>query len=65
MSTLNVRENLRSSEEWTMQRHWQYWAHKTQDDDKQNKSLVLDNYCNDSVASRSANQGHCNKKMKN
>jgi hypothetical protein len=31
---INVRENRRDNQEWT--RHWQRWAHKTQDDDKQN-----------------------------
>jgi hypothetical protein len=25
------------SQEWTIQRHWQHWAQKTQDEDKQNK----------------------------
>ena len=24
------------NQEWTIQRHWQRWAHKTQDEDKQN-----------------------------
>ena len=33
---INVRENRRDNQEWTIQRHWQRWAHKTQDDDKQN-----------------------------
>ena len=26
----------RGNQEWTIQRHWQHWAHKTQDEDKQN-----------------------------
>ena len=25
------RENRRGNEEWTIQRHWQHWAHKTKD----------------------------------
>ena len=28
---INVRENRRDNQEWTIQRHWQRWAHKTQD----------------------------------
>jgi hypothetical protein len=31
-----VRENQRSNQECTVQRHWQHWVHKTQDEDKQN-----------------------------
>ena len=34
---MNVRENRRDNQEWTIQRSWQYQAHKTQDEDKQNK----------------------------
>ena len=25
------RENQRDNQEWTTQRHWQHWVHKTQD----------------------------------
>jgi len=25
------------NQEWTLQRNWQHWVHKTQDDDKHNK----------------------------
>ena len=25
----NVRENRRGNQEWTIQRHWQHWVHKT------------------------------------
>jgi hypothetical protein len=32
---INVRENQRGNQEWTIKRHWQDWAHKTQDEDKQ------------------------------
>jgi hypothetical protein len=32
---INVRENRRSNQEWTIQRNWQRWVHKTQDEDKQ------------------------------
>ena len=34
---MNVRENGKDHQEWTFQRHWQHWVHKTQDEDKQNK----------------------------
>ena len=34
---MNVRKNQRGNHEWTIQRNWQHWAHKTQDEDKQNK----------------------------
>ena len=34
---INVRENRRGNQEWTIQRHWQHWVHKSQDEDKQNK----------------------------
>jgi hypothetical protein len=29
-----VRQNRRSNQEWTIQRHWQHWVHKTQNEDK-------------------------------
>ena len=32
---LNVRENRRGVQEWRIQRHWQNWVHKTQDENKQ------------------------------
>jgi hypothetical protein len=28
--------NMRGNEEWTIQRNWQHWVYKTQDEDKQN-----------------------------
>ena len=28
---INVRENCKGNQEWTIQRHWQHWGHKTQD----------------------------------
>ena len=34
---INVSENRRSNQEWTIQRKWQHCVHKTQDKDKQNK----------------------------
>jgi len=47
--SINVRENRRGSQEWTIQRNWQHWAHKTQDEDKQNTKsttqYVLDTLC--------------------
>jgi hypothetical protein len=27
---------VRGNEEWTIQRNWQHWVHKTHDEDKQN-----------------------------
>ena len=33
----NVTENQRGNQDWTIQQHWQYWVHKTQEEDKQNK----------------------------
>jgi hypothetical protein len=35
---INVRENRRGKQEWTIQRNWQHWVHKTQDEVKQNKT---------------------------
>ena len=35
--TINVGENRRSNHEWTIQRNWQHWVHKTQDENKRNK----------------------------
>jgi hypothetical protein len=34
---INVRENRRGNQEWTTQRNYQHWVHKTQDEDKQSK----------------------------
>jgi hypothetical protein len=27
------------NKEWTIQKHWQHWVSKTQDEDKQNKTI--------------------------
>ena len=35
---INVREHRRGNQEWTIQRKYQYWVHKTQNEDKQNKN---------------------------
>ena len=35
---INVREYRRGNQEWTIQRNWQHWVHKTQDEDNQNKN---------------------------
>ena len=32
--SINVRGNRRDNQEWTIQRNWQHWVHKTQDKDK-------------------------------
>ena len=34
---INVRVNQRGSQEWTIQRNWKHWVHKTQDEGTQNK----------------------------
>ena len=31
---INIRENRRGNQEWTIQRNWQHWVHKIQDQDK-------------------------------
>jgi len=31
---INIRENRRGNQQWTIQRNWQHWVHKTQDEDK-------------------------------
>jgi hypothetical protein len=36
---INARENRRGNQQLTIQRYWQYWVHKTLDEDKQNKKL--------------------------
>jgi len=33
---INVRENGRGNQEWTIQRHWQHWVNKIKNEDKQN-----------------------------
>ena len=38
---INVRENRRGNQKWTIQRHWQHWAHKIQDEDKQNETKTI------------------------
>jgi hypothetical protein len=35
---IKVRETRIGSQEWTLQRIWQHWAHKPQDEAKQNTS---------------------------
>ena len=37
---INVRENRRGNQEWTIQRNRQHWAYKIQDEDKQNKNTT-------------------------
>jgi hypothetical protein len=36
MLYINVRENGRGNQEWTIQRHWQHWTHKKRE--KTNKT---------------------------
>jgi hypothetical protein len=35
---INLRENRRGNQEWTIQRHWQHWVHKTQEEVKKNRN---------------------------
>jgi hypothetical protein len=35
---INVRENRKGNQKWTIQRNWQQMVHKKQDEDKQNKN---------------------------
>ena len=37
---INVRENRRDNHERTIQKNWQHWAHKTQDDDNHSKNMT-------------------------
>jgi len=34
---INVGENRRGNQEWTIQRNWQYWVHTSLAGDKQNQ----------------------------
>jgi hypothetical protein len=36
---INLRENQMGNQEWTFQRNWQHWVHKTQDEDKEKKPI--------------------------
>jgi hypothetical protein len=36
-SLINVKENRRDNQKWTIQRNWQHWVYKTQHENKQNK----------------------------
>jgi len=40
---INVRENRRGNEGWTIQRNWQHWVLKTQDEDKHSKKQNTEN----------------------
>ena len=33
---INARENRSNNQEWTIQRHWHHWVHKTKSKDTQN-----------------------------
>ena len=37
---INVRENRRGNQQWEIQRKWQHWVHKTQDEVKQIKNAT-------------------------
>jgi len=34
MPKINVRENRRGNQQWTIQRNWQHWVHTTQVENK-------------------------------
>ena len=40
---LNVGEHRKNNQEWKIQRHWQHWAHKSQDEDNQTKNKANEN----------------------
>ena len=37
LKIINSRENRGGNKEWKIQRNWQHWIQKTQDEDEQNK----------------------------
>ena len=43
---MNVRETRSDHQEWTIQRHWQHWVHRTQAEDKQNQKHNNDRHDN-------------------
>jgi len=40
---INIRENRRNNHELTIEKHWQHLAHKTQNEDIQNKQHNTEN----------------------
>ena len=41
---INLSENGRGNQQWTIQRNWQHWVQKTPDEDKKNTTqYVLNN----------------------
>ena len=44
MLEINIREYRRGNQQWTIQRNWQHWVHKTQDEDKHNAICVEHHY---------------------
>jgi len=36
---INIRENRRGNQEWTIGRNWLHWVHKTQDEKTQHRNL--------------------------
>jgi hypothetical protein len=61
LKKINVRENQRGNQEWTIQRHWQHWAHKTQKEGKQStKNRKLKRSSNtDPTKNRGVTSGQC------
>jgi hypothetical protein len=39
--TPHTRGNRKGNHEWTIHRNWQYWEHKTKDEDKQKQHREL------------------------
>jgi len=42
---INVRENRRGNQECTIQRYWEHWSHKSQNDDKEKTTQHLHSTC--------------------
>jgi len=40
---MNIRENQRGNQEWTIQRHWQHRVHKTQQEEKKTQKQNAEN----------------------
>jgi hypothetical protein len=49
----------RGNQEWTIQRHWQHWAHKTQDEDKLKQGAIKNGQSRDT-----GNIGHTRHRTK-
>ena len=41
MHSINVREYRWGNQKWTIQRNWQHWVHKTQEDKQSKKHNTI------------------------